>query len=107
MARFYTTAVNGRGNTVGIGGRGAAGDIHLRGWDAGVKVVPIGVKGERDRFEVYMTTGSHASGRDVLLGTVHDTADGPQFILADTAESAEALQTLAVRNGTYQNNSHP
>ena|ERR1700743_2704914 len=106
MSRLYTSGINSRGNLSGHPTPSGSG-VHTRGWNAGVKVVPIGVKGERDRFEVYMTTGSHASGRDVLLGTVHDTADGPQFILADDAESAEALQTLAVRNGTYQNNSHP
>ena len=77
MARFYTTAVNGRGNQVGIGGRGAAGPVHLRGWNAGVRVVPVA--GKRDSFDVYMTSGSHAAGRDVLLGTVHDTPDGPMW----------------------------
>ena len=101
MSRFYTTAVNGRGNTVAIGGRQAAGQIHLRGWNAGVKVIPVGVKGEPDRFEVYMTTGSHASGRDVLLGIVHDTADGPQFVAAGDEMSADAA------SGTYQNTAHP
>src|ERR1700756_4768368 len=82
MSRFFNEAVNGRGNTVALGGRGSAGETHLRGWDAGVRVVPIGVKGERDRFDVYMTTGSHASGQSRLLGTVHDTADGPVFVPA-------------------------
>lgn len=100
MSRFYNTSVNGRGNEVGIGGRGAAGQVHLRGWNAGVRVVPVGNKGEPDRFEVYMTTGSHASGRDVLLGTVHDTADGPQFILAGDEMSADAMNTLAIHNNT-------
>jgi hypothetical protein len=107
MSRFYGTGVNGRGNTVSFGGQQSAGQVHLRGWNAGVRVVPIGVKGEADRFEVYMTSGSHASSSDVLLGTVHDTADGPQFILAGEEESRESVQTLAVRNGTYRNESHP
>lgn len=79
MARFVTTAVNGRGNEVMIGGRGACGDAHLRGWDAGVKVVPIGHKGERDKFEIYMTGGSHAAHKPTLLGTVTDTPNGPVF----------------------------
>lgn len=101
MARFYGTATNGRGNSVSFGGRGSAGEMHLRGWNAGVKVVPVGIKGEPDRFEVYMTTGSHASGRDVLLGTVHDTADGPQFILASDAMSQDAMTPLVIDNNTY------
>lgn len=107
MSRFYNTSVNGRGNEVGIGGPGAAGQVHLRGWNAGVRVVPIGVKGERDRFEVYMTTGSHASGHDVLLGTVHDTADGPQFVLAGDEMSDDAMSTLDIRNGVHHNTAHP
>ena len=84
MARFYTTAVNGRGNTVGIGGMNrSAGEVHLRGWNAGVKVVPVGKKGKPDKFEIYMTTGSNATGGDVLIGTVHDTKDGPRFEATD------------------------
>jgi hypothetical protein len=79
MSRFVNTAVNGRGNEVMIGGRGAAGSTHLRGWDAGVKVIPIGVKGQPDRFEIYMTSGSHASGMDMLIGEVYDTPAGPVF----------------------------
>lgn len=100
MARFYATVVNGRGNVTPVGGRASVQDAHIRGWNAGVKVVPIGVKNERDRFEVYMTTGSHASGLDILLGTVHDTADGPQFILAGDEMSQDAVTTLAIRNRT-------
>jgi hypothetical protein len=84
MARFVNTAVNGRGNEVMIGGRGAAGSTHLRGWDAGVKVVPIGNKGERDEFLIYMTGGSHAAGLDTFLGTVKDTPNGPVFEPADS-----------------------
>lgn len=79
MSRFYNEAVNGRGNAVGIGGRGSAGSTHLRGWDAGVKVVPIGEKDQPDRFVVYLTYGSHAAGHDVEIGTVKATKDGPIF----------------------------
>lgn len=79
MSRFYTTAVNGRGNTIGIGGQQSAGEVHLRGWDAGVRVVPIGIKGEPDRFEIYMTGGSHNSSPPKLLGQVRMTDYGPLF----------------------------
>lgn len=107
MSRFFGTAVNGRGNTVSFGGHQSAGEVHLRGWNAGVKVVPVGVKGERDKFLVYMTTGSHENGPDILLGTVHDTTDGPQFILAGDEMSPDAVTTLAIRNGTHRNTAHP
>lgn len=82
MSRFYGTAVNGRGNTVSFGGRGNAGQMHLRGWNAGVRVVPCIDKelDDSDVFEVYMTSGSHGHTRDILLGKVHDTKDGPVFI---------------------------
>jgi len=78
MARFVNTAVNGRGNTVMIGGRGAAGSTHLRGWNAGVYVDPIGRPGEPDRFDVYMTSGSNNPSR-TLIGTVRETPNGPVF----------------------------
>ena len=99
MSRFYNEAVNGRGNTVALGGRGSAGQTHLRGWNAGVKVVPIGIKGEPDRFDIFMTHGSHAAGHDVLLGSVHDTADGPVFVPAGDDLSEDAA--------THINRSHP
>jgi hypothetical protein len=86
MARFVNTATNGRGNEVMIGGRGSAGSTHLRGWDVGVKVVPIGVKGERDRFEIYVTGGSHAASMDKLIGEVRGTPDGPLFLTRDQME---------------------
>ena len=79
MSRFYTTAVNGRGNTVGVGGQQSAGEVHLRGWDAGVKVVPVGIKGQPDVFRIYMTGGSHASSQSKLLGEVRMTEEGPLF----------------------------
>jgi hypothetical protein len=84
MSRFFTTAVNGRGNTVRIGGRNKnAGQIHLRGWDAGVKVVPLPGPQGQDDFMVYMTTGSHATGGDKLIGMVRSTKDGPVFLRAE------------------------
>ena len=79
MSRFITFAVNGRGNTVTIGGRAPAGDVRLNGWDAGVKVVPVGIKGKPDVFRIYMTGGSHAATGDKLLGEVRMTDDGPLF----------------------------
>lgn len=78
MSRFFGTAVNGRGNTVSFGGRGNAGQMHLRGWNAGVKVVPHDDNGH-DAFRVYMTSGSHHTSADVLLGIVRNTPDGPTF----------------------------
>lgn len=69
MARFYATVTNGRGNETAVGGVSSVESAHIRGWDAGVKVVPVKLP-DGDAFEVYMTTGSHATGHDVLLGRV-------------------------------------
>lgn len=82
MSRFYGTGINGRGNVASFGGRGSAGEMHLRGWDAGVKVVPVGIKGQPDVFRIYMTGGSHAATGDQLLGEVRDTPEGPLFFPA-------------------------
>jgi hypothetical protein len=83
MSRFYATAVNGRGNEVSIGGRGNAGKVHLRGWDAGVKVKPHANSEGQDEFLVYMTSGSHASSGDVLIGKVTSTPNGPRFAYSE------------------------
>lgn len=80
MARYVNTVTTGAGTEKMIGGRGrACGETHIRGWDAGVKVVPNTRKGERDSFEIYMTGGSHAAHMNVRLGTVTDTPNGPVF----------------------------
>jgi hypothetical protein len=49
--------------------------VHVRGQYAGVKVNPR--PRDRDEFDVYLTTGSHETAHDVLLGTVKDTPGGP------------------------------
>ena len=80
--RFYSTYTNRRHNSYGAGI--LAGDpVHTRGWDAGVKVTARDRL--RDEFDVYMTGGSHAAGRETHLGTVKDTADGPRWVPAGIA----------------------
>jgi hypothetical protein len=92
MARYVTSAINGAGNDQMIGGRGrGSGRVHLRGWDAGVKVEPINVKGKPDEFRIYMTHGSNGGENGPLIGTVTDTPDGPQFIPSDNVK-ADILQ---------------
>ncbi len=78
--RFYGSMTNSRGREVTAGG---AGDAHIRGWNAGVLVYAGPGKDDRDSFTVYMSTGSSRSGREVLIGTVTDTPDGPAFTPAD------------------------
>jgi hypothetical protein len=97
IMRFYTTAENRRGNTVSTGLL-AGNPVHTRGWNAGVKVVPMGAKGSADYFDIYMTTGSHESGHDVLIGTVTDTPAGPVFFRAGEATTSDAM-TSAYSNG--------
>jgi hypothetical protein len=80
MSRYFATAQNGRGNNVSLGGRSNAGPIHLRGWDAGVKVIPVTDKNQPDTLLIYMTWGSHAAGSDILIGRVVSTPDGPEFV---------------------------
>ena len=85
--RFYLSYTNRRGNTYGAGTRD--GDpVHVRGWDAGVEVVPRSVTRqpdgttEYDAFDIYMTRGSNGgagSAARVHIGRVHDTKDGAWF----------------------------
>lgn len=74
--KFISDATNTRGGKVSTGIRAGDG-VHTRGWDAGVKVTAR--ERGHDEFDVYMTTGSHESGRDVQVGTVKDTPDGPRW----------------------------
>jgi hypothetical protein len=58
------------------------GFAHIRGWNAGVYIQAVLVKGEPDQFRVFMTRGSNGGGPDILLGTVTDTPEGPKWEVA-------------------------
>lgn len=75
--RFYTEHTNRRHDTYGAGTLAGYG-THARGWNAGARIT-CRDRDNRDEFDIYMTTGSHASGHDVYLGTVRDTPDGPRW----------------------------
>ena len=76
--RFYLDYTNRRHKNYGAGTLAGYG-THTRGWNAGARVTCHGDKDERDSFSVYMTSGSGGSRGDRLLGTVHDTAEGPMW----------------------------
>jgi hypothetical protein len=83
MAEYFASIKNGRqgGKLTTVGGRSSVSEAHIRGWDAGVKVVPI--KGKRNWLEIYMTSGSHETSPDVRIGTVIldlDNGRTPAFI---------------------------
>lgn len=76
--RTYMDYTNRRGNKYGVG-MAHGGSVHLRGWDIGIRLVARAPKDGPDSFDVFMTTGSHESGADVLIGTAINTPDGPEF----------------------------
>lgn len=79
MSRYYATVVNGRGNETAVGGRSSIESAHIRAWDVGVRVKTYTGAG-RDQIMVYLTSGSHASGPDKLLGTVMLDHGSPVFV---------------------------
>jgi hypothetical protein len=85
MARFYTTTDNSRGNTVSAMGNKDGQGAHIRGWSAGVRVHahPSYEDKDVDEFEIFATTGSNGYGREVHIGTVHQTSEGPVFVPAE------------------------
>ena len=74
MSNFYGTVHSSSYKTVAS--RRGHGDIaaHIRGWDSGVKI--YGRKTDKskdysaDEFQIYLTSGSLDSRRDLFLGTV-------------------------------------
>jgi hypothetical protein len=93
--RFVTSFTTSRGGKGGGSIRPGDG-VHTRGWNAGVTVTARergwnagvtarerGEAGKRDEFDVYMTRGSHGTGRPVHIGTVAGTPDGPAWEPAD------------------------
>lgn len=83
MSRTYLSGNNSRGSIVT--GMNAT-FSHLRGWNAGVWVDFAPEGDTTDTFLVYMTNGSRGDGREVLLGTVRQTPDGPVWTPDPAAE---------------------
>ena len=84
MSRFYGTVNSSSYQTVAS--RRGHQDIaaHIRGWDNGVKI--YGMKSDQtsgdngDEFQIYLTSGSSDSRRDLFLGTVVVENNETRFI---------------------------
>jgi len=70
MSRFYGTVHSSNFKT--IASRRGHTDVnsHTRGWDSGVKVHGYKATDDTDEFQIYLTSGSRDSRRDLFLGTV-------------------------------------
>jgi hypothetical protein len=81
LAEYFASVKNGRqnGKQITVGGRSSVTEAHIRGWDAGVKVMPV--KGKRNVLSIYMTGGSNGATKDQQIGTVILNDDRvPEFI---------------------------
>lgn len=93
MARLYGSMTNSRHNEVTASNPGYA---HIRGWRAGVNVVPFRESETgRDAFRVYMTSGSNGSMSDVLVGIVYDLPEGPAWDAAEVHPSHQKARPEA------------
>lgn len=102
--RFWHDYVNARGKHYGASLEDGYA-VHVRGWDAGVKVTPR-VRGreddeagtaytDADEYDVAITWGSNGGERSVHIGTVRDTADGPMWIAEDVPHTYTRTGALA------------
>jgi len=91
--RFWMSYTSKNGKSYGAGIAPGYG-VHVRGWNAGVKVTPREYLNsdnkDTDAFEVYVTAGSHGGARDIRLGRVLDTKDGAVW-MPDNAACAKTL----------------
>lgn len=69
-------APNARGKQVSVSEPSHA---HIRGWNAGVNVEVRQQDDGHDVFYVYMTSGSAQAQVSTLIGTVHETPNGPRW----------------------------
>lgn len=71
MAQFYAEIQGNRGSASRMGSKDSGMTAHVRGWDAGVRVVAKHEDG-LDVFYVYATGGSHAAHSDRLIARVRE-----------------------------------
>lgn len=88
---------------------------HVRGWDAGVKVIPDwSAPKDRDELAVFMTGGSSGSSPTRLVGTVRETPDGPRWFPAEAPGrvparvGSPAMEVVAaIPVGAHKDNPEP
>lgn len=66
--RFYASVKNRRGNEKG----GSVDSAHIRGWTAGVRVTVDHTDKKKDVFNIFKTSGSGATSKDILIGQIID-----------------------------------
>lgn len=96
MAQFRATIQGGRGEAARLGHKTTGIEANVNGWDSGVKVSGYHTD-DADKFDIYMTTGSSGDGRELYLGTVKITEEGPVFVGGNALEvSTGGLKIEAV-----------
>ena len=93
MARYRGTIQGHRGEASRLGTPISGLIAHADGWDIGarVKVRPCGYDPDKDEVEIYLTAGSNAMGRGVIVGTF--VRDGERIVAKDTEEIFRLLVT--------------
>ena len=78
--RFYCTATNSRGTSIGTAGGGRIQEIHARTWTHGVKIVARDTKNMGEVFFIMKTEGSNnLDAADECIGIVYLEDDVPKF----------------------------
>ena len=67
MAKFYASIKGNRGSATRQGSRKSGVTGHIRGWDFGGRVNIVEENGEEVVY-LYLTSGSHATKQDKLIG---------------------------------------
>jgi hypothetical protein len=75
MAQFRATIRGRRGEASRLGSKSSGITAHINGWNAGVSVYAAHEDG-RDRFEIWLTSGSNGHRASRALGTLVQTDRG-------------------------------
>ena len=81
MARYYAGIHGNRGEATRLGTPASGLRAFINGWHIGVDVYIKPQYKEKDSDEIIltMTTGSGGRGRDVSIGVIRETPEGPVF----------------------------
>ena len=76
MSHFHASLTgSGKSTATKTGTKTSGISGHIRGWNAGVKIIGMSRSDDTDTFQIFITSGSNGGASDRLIGFVDNDGD--------------------------------